>query len=304
MIPVLAWFTFFVCFEPNNYFGLRQQTSSSQPVARVRSYEKNPGTRLLLGDSRLAHMDEALIEQVCGEQWQNLAFGGASLKEVLDLAEHILDSGNPVDSMTVELTFYNLNAGYNTDRFADLEKTLQNPLAYCFNLEYNINALTACKDWLLHTPDTAETGTWTEQDYYDSEGNPIPVHRHLYEYIDKIMPKCESWTVSDQLQRIPVLAERCRQQGIRLVLVMPPMAQLVRTRVCQPCGIEDAMLGQVLPQLQIWQQEYGYTLLDYEWSGSCITDDDTQFFDGFHLDEVTGLPLWTQQLFTDIYSGF
>ena len=46
--------------------------------------------------------------------------------------------------------------------------------------------------------------------------------------------------------------------------------------------------------------ETGCTLLDYEWNDSCITDDDTQFFDGFHLDEKYGLPDWTEELFTDI----
>ena len=42
-------------------------------------------------------------------------------------------------------------------------------------------------------------------------------------------------------------------------------------------------------------------MLDYEWNDSCITDDDTQFFDGFHLDEKYGLPDWTEELFTDIF---
>ena len=46
--------------------------------------------------------------------------------------------------------------------------------------------------------------------------------------------------------------------------------------------------------------ETGCTLLDYEWGGSIITDDDKQFFDGFHLDERYGLPEWTQELFGDI----
>ena len=58
----------------------------------------------------------------------------------------------------------------------------------------------------------------------------------------------------------------------------------------------------MLPQLKAWQQEYGFLLLDYEWGGSCITDDDTQFYDGFHLDERFGLPQWTQQLFGDLYA--
>ena len=35
-------------------------------------------------------------------------------------------------------------------------------------------------------------------------------------------------------------------------------------------------------------------------AAAAITDDDTQFFDGFHLDEKYGLPLWTKELFNDI----
>ena len=46
--------------------------------------------------------------------------------------------------------------------------------------------------------------------------------------------------------------------------------------------------------------ETGCALLDYEWGGSCITNDDTQFFDGFHLDEKYGLPDWTAELFDDM----
>ena len=36
--PIYLWFLFFVAFEPNNYFGLKGETDSSQPVARVRAY--------------------------------------------------------------------------------------------------------------------------------------------------------------------------------------------------------------------------------------------------------------------------
>ena len=143
-IPVLLWLAFFIAFEPNNYFGLKASATSSQPVARVRAYQQDPGTNLILGDSRLAHFDMGLVDSLSGQSWQNLAFGGASLKETLDLADYLLDSGHDADTLLVEVSFYTLNAGYNTDRFATLEETLNNPLAYCFNLEYNVNALTHC----------------------------------------------------------------------------------------------------------------------------------------------------------------
>ena len=302
MLPVYVWFAFFVVFEPNNYFGLKAGASSSQPVARVRAYQKQPGRNLILGDSRFAHFDEAFIAEICGEEWQNLAFGGASLQESLDLAQYVLDSGAPVDQIMLEVSFYVLNANYNTDRFAALEETLKNPIAYCLNLEYNVNALTGFQNWLLGTPDDIESGEWGPQDYFDADGAPIPVHRILYDYIDLITPRCKNWTLNEQqFERIPLLAEQCRARGIRLTIVLPPMAGIVREKVCVPFGIENGMENTALPQLRAWAQEYGFALLDYEWGGSCITDEDTQFYDGFHLDEVHGLPEWTRQLFGDVY---
>lgn len=296
-LPVLAWLAFFVAFEPNNYFGLKSSASSSQPVARVRAYEQAPGRNLIIGDSRFAHFDMDLVARTCGEPWQNLAFGGASLKESLDLADYVLDSGREVDAILLELSFYTLNANYNTDRFAALEQTLRNPLAYCLNLEYNVNALTVFVDTLKGTPDAIESGDWGPEDYFDADGRPIPVHRRLYDYPALIEPKCREWTLNDgQLARLPELAARCAERGVRLTVVLPPMADLVRTQICEPYGI-DAAMEPTLDTLRAWADEYGFTLLDYEWGGSCITDDDTQFFDGFHLDEKYGLPDWTRQLF-------
>lgn len=104
-----------------------------------------------------------LVDRLSGQSWQNLAFGGASLKETLDLADYLLDSGHDADTLLVEVSFYTLNADYNTDRFATLEETLNNPLAYCFNLEYNVNALTVAMDTLRGTPDTIESGDWSRR---------------------------------------------------------------------------------------------------------------------------------------------
>ena len=300
-IPVAAWLAVFIAFEPNNYFGLKDSAGSSQPVARVRAYQQDPGRNLILGDSRLAHFDMELVEEASGMEWQNLSFGGASLKETLDLAGYVLDSGHPVDTLLVEVSFYTLNEHYNTDRFSQLEETLENPLAYCLNLEYNVNALTVLMDTIRGTPDTIESGDWVASDYLADDGTVLPLHRKLYDYPATITPRCENWTLNgEQFARLRTLAAACKARGVRLILVLPPMAQNVRTEVCDVFGITEAMENEVLPALRAWSEEDGFTLLDYEWGGSCITDDDTQFFDGFHLDERYGLPDWTVQLFSDL----
>lgn len=300
-VPIYLWFAFFVAFEPNNYFGLKRDTDSSQPVARVRAYQQDPGESLIIGDSRLAHFDMQLVADVSGRPWQNLAFGGASLRESLDLANFVLDSGHDVTEILLALSFYTINAGYDTDRFSALEETLANPLAYCLNLEYNVNALTMFLNRIRNTPDTIESGDWGPDDYLDADGNSIPLHRKLYEYPALIDSRCRDWSVNDdQFARLQALAERCQQEDVRLIIVLPPMAENVRTEVCVPYGIETTMLDTVLPTLQAWAKTYSFTVLDYEWGGSCIQNDDIQFFDGFHLDERYGLPDWTRELFTDI----
>lgn len=301
LTPVYLWLAFFVAFEPNNYFGLKADTDSSQPVARVRAYQQEPGNRLIIGDSRLAHFDMDLVAEVSGQEWQNLAFGGASLRESLDLADFVLDSGNEVEEILFELSFYTVNANYDTDRFSALEETLNNPLAYCLNLEYNVNALTMFMNTVNNTPDTIESGDWGPADYFDEEGNAIPLHWKLYQYPSLIDSKCSSWSVNEEeLLRLGDLARRCGEEGVKLTIVLPPMAEIVRTEVCEKYAIDEKMQADVLPLLQEWSNDYGCTVLDYEWGGSCITDDDTQFFDGFHLDEKYGLPGWTRQLFTEM----
>ncbi len=296
-VPVLVWLAFFIAFEPNNYFGLKPAASSTQPVARVREYQANPGKNLILGDSRLAHIDAAQAEAVSGKEWQNLAFGGASLKETLDLADYILDSGNPVEEMVLGVSFYTLNQSYSTDRFEQLETTLENPVAYCLNLEYNVNALTVFLDTVRGTPDAVETGDWGPADYVGDNGETLPVHYKLYVYPQSLFPRCENWALTSQFDRIAALAARCREQGVQLAVVLPPMADNVLTEVCEPFGIDKAMEQEVLPQLHTWAKEYGFVLLDYEWENRPDFDDDTQFYDGFHLDEVHGLPQWVDMLF-------
>ena len=164
-----------------------------------------------------------------------------------------------------------------------------------------MNALTVMMDTLRGTPDTIESGDWVESDYLADDGTVLPLHRKLYDYPATITPKCRNWALNtEQLERLHALGQRCAEEGVQLIVVLPPMANNVRTEVCDVFGITEAMENEVLPQLRAWADEGAFTLLDYEWAGSCITDDDTQFYDGFHLDERYGLPDWTAQLFGDL----
>lgn len=315
-IPVVLYLAFFITFEPNNYFGLyapQPGGGSTAPIARIRAFTENPGSRLILGDSRLAHFDLSVAQAASGKQWQNLAFGGASLRETLDLAEFALETTPDIEEILFGVSFYTFNSSYDTDRMSALESTLRNPLAYIFNLEYNVNALTGFSNWAAWLRRRAagetsftwaesklehETGDWAYPADYTSPstGEVYPVHTKLARYPATIYPVCENWRVNEeQLARLCDFAALCQARGIALTLVLPPMSDNVLEEVCRPLGIDTAMQ----PVLQTLNA-CGARVLDYEWAARPDFDDDRQFFDGFHLDTSYGLPQFTEQLFSEL----
>ena len=234
-IPLVLYLAFFVSFEPNNYFGLRAGAASTAPIARVRAFEENPGDYLLLGDSRLAHFDMDLAAEVSGKPWQNLAFGGASLRETLDLAEYALAQNPGVKELVLGLSFYTLNQSYDTDRMSDLQATLRNPAAYVLNLEYNVNTLTSFVNWTIWarqrlagtTDDTwaqaqveRETGDWEyPADYTAPDGSLYPVHAKLAQYPATIYPVCQGWQLNqEQFDRLLEFAARCEEKGVEVTV--------------------------------------------------------------------------------------
>lgn len=64
LLPAALYLAVFVAFEPNNYFGLRGVTSGNAPSPGLRAYQLDPQPNLLLGDSRMAHFDMALVDEV------------------------------------------------------------------------------------------------------------------------------------------------------------------------------------------------------------------------------------------------
>lgn len=300
-LPVLAWLAFFIAFEPNNYFGLKAGSNSTAPIGRIRAYEEAPGPRVILGDSRMAHFDLDLVEEVSGRPWQNLAFGGASLREICDLLEYLLDSYPDLEEVCFGVSFYSLSAAYDVDRMSTLRDVLDNPLAYCFNLEYNVNTLTNFTDFLAGRQGGEETGDWVyPDDYTDADGTLYDLHLQLALYPQSILPRCENFRINEsQAQRLYELALRCEEQGVELTVVLPPVADYIMDTVCVPLGI-DRKMGEFLVTLEGWAEECGFTLLDYEWTNRPDFDDDTQFYDGLHLDTRYGLPQFTEMLFTAI----
>ena len=301
LLPVAAWLCFFIAFEPNDYFGLRGEGSLNAPVSRIRAYENDMTNNVILGDSRMAHFDMELVEEVSGEAWSNVSYGGASLDESIDEFYYLYELNPDIQNVVFGVSFYTLNNNYRTvNRMATVKTQLENPAAYLFNLEYNINALTVFKDEvLLGLPDVEETAEHTPDEYVDENGEALPFRSDLIDYAENsLAPVCENYAVNEAaFERLLELAAFCEEHGVNFTVVFPPMDESVRVLVAQPNAI-DGTMADVLARLA----DAGVRVLDYEWENDPGYPD-TAYYDGFHLDTVHGLPEWTKTLFTEVYDG-
>ena len=294
MVPILIYFAIFIYFEPYNYFGIKNnEYSGDSAMYRVREFTKAPADVIILGDSKMAHFDMAQVEEYVGESVSQLSFGGASFNESMDLLEYALEENPDVHTVYFAASFYTLNESYYKDRMSSIETTATNPFAYMLNFNYNIEMLNEIKWFVQGIKNVAEPHhkEWKHSDYYEEDGTPLPYRRNLMEYADTIKGVCENYSYDTaDVQRYIELAKMCQDKGVKLYTVMPPMDDSLKELVVEPLGIHNHILSfidSVSPYTEV---------INFEYNETNVFSEDL-FYDGFHLDVYSGLPLFTQMLF-------
>ncbi len=296
-LPIIIYFAIFIYFEPYNYFGLKEsEYSGDSAMYRVREYNKNPSNVIILGDSKLAHFDMDKVNEYVGENVGQLSFGGASINESMDLLEYAMYKNPDLHTVYFGASFYTLNESYYKDRMSSIETTATNPFAYMLNFNYNVEMLNEIKWFILGEENVASDhhADWTYDDYHYEDGTPRPYRKNLMEYIETITNVCKNYVYDTKdVERYVELAKLCNEKGIKLYTVMPPMDDSLKIEVVQKLGIDKHIydfIDTVSPYTEV---------INFELTEENIFSEDL-FFDGFHLDDFTGLPMFTEMLFNRV----
>ena len=296
MVPVLIYFGIFVYFEPYNYFGIKEsEYTGDSAIVRVRNFNTDPADVIILGDSKVAHFDMDKVENLVGEKVSQLSFGGAAMNESIDLFYYAVDKNPDIHTVYFAASFYTLNKSYYKDRMSSIETIAENPFAYMLNFNYNVEMLNEIKWFILGKENVASTHheDWPEEDYYNADGTKKKFRRNLEEYADTIYGVCTSVPYevdTEDVDRYIEMAKYCRDNGIRLVTVMPPMEDSLKELVIEPLDIGrhiEKFISDVSPYTEVKNFEYNEV--------NPFTQE--QFYDGFHLDTYSGLPVFTEMLF-------
>ncbi|MFQ8831966.1 MAG: hypothetical protein ACLR7U_03125, partial [Ruthenibacterium lactatiformans] len=176
-----------------DYFGVKGGASSEDSViTRVRAYLSAPEDAIILGDSRMAHFDMNAVAEASGRGWSNLAFGGASLNESIDLFYLAAENNPSLNTCYFGVSFYTLRAGDSRNRMEAIG-TVVKTRCYMLNFDYNADML---GELLLRLQgvQTARPGRrrWEAIDSVDEDGNALPVRRNLIAYAATLYQNCAS----------------------------------------------------------------------------------------------------------------
>ncbi len=338
LIPIAVYLAVFIAFEPNNYFGVQNNASNNSPIARIRAYEAEPENAIILGDSRMAHFDMQLVEDIMQRGVSNVSYGGAGLEESIEEFYYLYNINPNIDTVIFGLSFYTLNSAYNpVNRMQTVQTQLENPAAFIFNLEYNINALTVMTDRLSYAlrglpyDDIIASGTYTQTDYMQGD-TQLSHRKNLIDYAVTLYTNCAVGGTS-------VLPERQYGENSEL-LNANEISNFILNEISEEhskFSINEHALEQLLILAQFAQQNSinlifvlppmddsvkelvcepldiddamqealtalnnsGAHVIDHEWQNR-PNYDDTYFYDGFHIDVLHGLPQYTNMLFEEV----
>lgn len=201
--PVLVYFGVFLYFEPYDYFGLKGgAVQEDSYITRVRSYLNSPQNAILLGDSRMAHFDMEQVAQLTGRPWANLAFGGASMAESIDLFYLAAEENPNLDTCYFEVSFYTLRTGDDRNRMEHIRTLVENPLAYLFNFDCNADMLNELLLRLqgVQTGASRDEGHWTQADFVSETARPCPTAKTKL----PILPRCTARAALQKRARCPL----------------------------------------------------------------------------------------------------
>ena len=118
------------CLDRNNNITTRAHTTW-----KTLKFWNYPTPNIVLGDSRIAFLDETLLEAILGKEVSNLAIPSGNLNTVCDLFWLASDKIK-LDNVIIQINFNRYDASVNFDFLSPVRELINKPYKYFFNANY------------------------------------------------------------------------------------------------------------------------------------------------------------------------
>ncbi|MBT3612127.1 MAG: hypothetical protein HN522_04210 [Flavobacteriales bacterium] len=142
ILPIIAWICIVVAIDPFNYFNLTKiisQQSKEKSAQKLNSllynslhFKNHPTTSIIIGDSRIRRLPIQKIKELTGDDYYTLHSNAAKLNEIIDLF-WLTNKYTKLENVIIGLNFNLYNEYAYSNRVADVQEMIRNPLIYIFN---------------------------------------------------------------------------------------------------------------------------------------------------------------------------
>ena len=252
LIPFLVVFLLFFWLEPFDYFGLKHNaTYLSKPLSAMREVRNEQPANIILGDSRMANLNIEYIEELTGQNWTMLGFGGASLGECIELFWYATEH-TEMKQCVFGINFYSSGGEQGVGRIPLVQGQADHLLTFVSNFNNWLEVVNVIKyqtknllaEWL-------DKPEWLEYPEDPTTFDLVPVsdemgeqyHQYLEDYAAVIRGQLgDSWSMQPEtLEKLFAVIDYCEENDIELIFVFPPMSDSVFDLVVTPMGIEPAI---------------------------------------------------------------
>ncbi len=308
LIPFIIIFALFFAFEPYDYFGVKGDAAyASMPLSSMREIMIEKPARIILGDSTMANLNTGYIRELTGLDYTMLGFGGAQLGECIELFWFAAEN-TKLRECVFGMDFYSSGAEQDEGRVAAIEKRANSVFDFTFHVNYWLESVNTAKyktknllggilgkpSWIEYPEDP--TSFYTQQNIPSEMGDRYRLD--LEEYAALINGRIpDDFTITDETyEKLFEITDYCDANGIKLTFVFPPMHVSIHELVINARGLnsEIARLKETLSERA--------DTVDLLFLNE-FTEDDGNFFDGFHLASPMKR-LLAELIFTDTPSEY
>ncbi len=287
-VPIIIAVILFFLFETYDYFGVKGTSLySSKPLSTMRELILTDNNNIILGASQMANLNVDYIEELTGDRYTMLAFGGANMDETVESFWYAADRVE-LEKVVIGMNFYTMDDSKVGGRMDDVIKSSEIVLYFMSHFNYWLEAINGAKVAALdaYANITGDQSVREIADDPSSFSQPDPVfptdtkdgyRSDLADYSVLIDENTLNYGgVENNLASLLEIAEYCDNNNIQLTFVFSPVHKSVYENVVIPKGFEQhieryktALKGTA-------------TIYDFEVINEFTSNDDN-FIDGFHV---------------------
>lgn len=215
--PFLIYYVSIYFIDPFNYYGKNVEINRINVIAKntephlykLIDFKHNPKNNILLGDSRTNGLYSVFGEKKL-KSWSNLAYGGASLNEMIQTFWHVVNTKS-IDSVLIGVNFNHFNANHTRNWIKPSLDLIENPISYSFSKYVYLSILESFKN--------PEIKNKTE----NKLSKDIFWNNHLKMIENKFYNKV--LYPENYIRELEGISIFCRDNNIKLIFWIPPVHQ-------------------------------------------------------------------------------